>query len=284
MKKNVWKNVLAGALAASALLAFAGCGSQDDANTASDTASNTNTSQTEESDYDYIMSKGEMVIGYTLFAPMNYKEGDELVGFETEFAQAVCEKLGVTPKFQEINWDSKEIELSSKTIDCIWNGMTITDDRQANMSITVPYMDNRQVMVVRQDDVDKYTESVDGATVVAEAGSTGETLAQSDEFFANASYTPVDSQAKGLMDVKSGVSDVALGDYVMAIGSVGGGTDYSDLALIDKGFASQYYGVAFRKGSDMTEKVNAAMQELASDGTLKTIADKYNLAELLLLK
>lgn len=114
-----------------------------------------------------------------------------------------AEKLGVTPKFQEINWDSKEIELSSKTIDCIWNGMTITDDRQANMSITVPYMDNRQVMVVRQDDVDKYTESVDGATVVAEAGSTGETLAQSDEFFANASYTPVDSQAKGLMDVKS---------------------------------------------------------------------------------
>lgn len=99
-------------------------------------------------DLDYIKQKGELIIGITLFAPMNYNdENGKLIGFETEFATAVCEKLGVTPKFVEINWNSKEIELNSKNIDCIWNGMTITPERQENMSISVPYMQNKQVMV-----------------------------------------------------------------------------------------------------------------------------------------
>ncbi len=101
-----------------------------------------------EGDLKYVQDKGEMVIGITIFAPMNYYDADnKLIGFETEFAEAVCEKLGVEAKFVEINWDSKEIELQSKSIDCIWNGMTITEDRLENMSISVPYMQNKQVMV-----------------------------------------------------------------------------------------------------------------------------------------
>lgn len=275
MKKSTFKRIFAASMAAMAMLAMAGCGEKP-AETTADTAA--------ASDAQYITDKGEMVIGMTLFAPMNYMDGDKLVGFETEFAEAVCEKLGVKPNFQEINWDSKEVELNSKTIDCIWNGMTITPERAENMSITEPYMANRQVMIVKSDKVAQYTESVDGAKVVAEAGSTGEPLAQEDEFFKNATYTAVDSQAKALMDVKAGVSDVAVIDYVMALGSVGEGTDYTDLSIIDKGFGPQEYGVAFRKGSDMTEKVNAAMKELAEDGTLAEIAEEYKLTELLLLK
>jgi len=102
-----------------------------------------------DSDWEYIKNKGELVIGITYFAPMNYKENGELVGFETEFAKAVCAKLGIKVKFQEINWDSKETELAGKTIDCIWNGMTIDEDRKANMSISIPYMQNKQVLVVK---------------------------------------------------------------------------------------------------------------------------------------
>ncbi len=101
-----------------------------------------------EGDLAYIKDKGEMIIGITLFAPMNYEDDNqELIGFETEFAEAVCAKLGVEANFVEINWNSKEIELNSKNIDCIWNGMTITDERLENMSISVPYMENKQVMV-----------------------------------------------------------------------------------------------------------------------------------------
>ncbi len=104
-----------------------------------------------DSDYKYIMDKGELVVGITYFAPMNYKdENGELIGFETEFAKAVAAKLGVTVKFQEIDWDSKETELASKNIDCIWNGMSITPERLENMSISIPYMQNKQVKVVKE--------------------------------------------------------------------------------------------------------------------------------------
>ncbi len=103
-----------------------------------------------EGDLAYIKDKGELTIGITLFAPMNYEdENQELIGFETEFAEAVCAKLGVDANFVEINWNSKEIELNSKNIDCIWNGMTITEERATNMSISVPYMQNKQVMVAK---------------------------------------------------------------------------------------------------------------------------------------
>ena len=101
-----------------------------------------------ESDLEYVKGKGKMTIGYTVYAPMNYtNDAGEFVGFDTEFAKAVCEKLGIEPEFVEINWDTKEVELNAKNIDCIWNGMTITEERLENMSITVPYMKNKQVMV-----------------------------------------------------------------------------------------------------------------------------------------
>ncbi len=106
----------------------------------------------EESDWEYIKAKGKLVVGITLFAPMNYKnENDELIGFETEFAKAVGEKLGLQVEFQVIDWNSKETELASKNIDCIWNGMTITEERAENMQISIPYMENKQVVVVKAD-------------------------------------------------------------------------------------------------------------------------------------
>ncbi len=238
-----------------------------------------------ESDFDYVAEKGKMVIGMTLFAPMNYYDNatNELVGFETEFGKAVCEKLGVEPEFIEINWDSKEIELNAKNLDCIWNGMTITDERRANMEISQPYMKNRQVMVVKAENLDKFAESTAGAIVVAEAGSAGEELATADEFFADATFTPVDSMAKALMDVAAGTSDIAIVDYVTSIGSIGEGTDFADLVAIEeREFAPEEYGIAFRKGSDMAEKVNAAIDELIADGTLDIIAENYKLQNLLI--
>lgn len=103
------------------------------------------------SDWEYIKNKGKMIIGITYFAPMNYLDADnKLIGFETEFAKAVCDILGVEAEFVEINWNSKEAELQAKSIDCIWNGMTINDERKANMSITIPYMENQQVMIVKK--------------------------------------------------------------------------------------------------------------------------------------
>lgn len=258
---------------------FAGC-SQQKGGTGSENA---------KTDWDYIQDKGEMVIGITYFSPMNFKdENGELTGFETEFAKAVCGKLGVKANFVEIDWSAKETELNSKNIDCIWNGMTIDEDRKANMDISTPYMANKQAMVVKKGNESKFTADggVKDASVVAEKGSAGETVAQEDEFFKEAKYTAVDSQAKTLLEVKSGTADVAIIDYVMSIGSIGEGTDYADLTTVaNKGFADEEYGIAFRKNSTVTlEKVNGAIQELANDGTLNEIASKYKLQELLLVK
>ena len=106
-----------------------------------------------DSDYKYVMDKGELIIGITYFAPMNYENEDgELIGFETEFAKAVCAKLGVKAKFQEISWSAKETELAAKNIDCIWNGMTITEEREENMSVSIPYMQNKQVKIVKSEE------------------------------------------------------------------------------------------------------------------------------------
>lgn len=152
--------------------------------------------------------------------------------------------MGVIPKFQKIDWDSKEVELNAKTIDCIWNGLTITEERQENMSISTPYMENKQVMVAKADIADQLTsaDALKGKTVVAEKKSAGEEVAQSDEFFTSADYVSVDSQAKALLEVKSGTADVAVIDYVMSIGTLAEGSDYSDLKVVsDKAFSPEQY-------------------------------------------
>lgn len=238
-----------------------------------------------DSDLAYLQSNGTMKIGYTIMNPLNYTdETGELVGFETEFAKAVCEKLELEPEFIEIDWDSKEIELNGKNIDCIWNGMTITPEREETMSISTPYLENRQVLIVKAENAEAYSQSLDGLKVIAEAGSAGEELAQSDALFANADFTPVASQATALTEIAAGTSDAAVIDYVMAGGSVGEGTSFEDLTIVDKDFESEQYGIAFRKGSDVTKAVNDAISELAADGTLAKIAENYGLEDLLLVK
>ncbi len=239
-------------------------------------------------DWEYIEDKGELIIGITYFAPMNYIDEDtqKLTGFETEFAEAVCAKLGIKAKFQVIEWKAKETELNAKNIDCIWNGMTIDDERKANMDISVPYMQNKQVMVVKSENLTKYTDadSLKDAALVAEAISAGETVAKENDLFKQAKYTAVEGQADALKEVKAKTADVAIIDYVMSIGSIGEGTDYADLAVVEgKDFAPEQYGIAFRKNSPETlEKVNGAIQELFEDGTMETIAKKYKLDTLLI--
>lgn len=240
------------------------------------------------SDLDYIKEKGEMIIGYTEFAPMNYKNDDgEFVGFETEFAKAVCEELGVEAKFQPISWEAKETELAAKTIDCIWNGMTITPERLEAMSISTPYMANKQVLIVKAENADKYLkpEDMDGAKIVAEIESAGEGVAKKDAFFAKAQYTSVADQATALMEVASGVSDGCVVDYVLSIGMIGEGTDYEDLVVVDSlAFADEEYGIAFRKDSDTTAAVNEAISALVANGKLQEIAANYKLEAQLIAK
>ncbi len=234
----------------------------------------------------------EFVIGITYFEPMNYfDDANKLVGFETEFAEAVCKELGLTPKFQEINWSAKETELNAGNIDCIWNGMTITEDRKANMGISNPYMENKQVLVVKAENLAKFStaEGLKGAKLCAEKESAGETTIIGNEadkiaaekVFADAEvqYTAVDTMAKAIMEVKSGTSDGCVVDFVTSIGMIGEGTDFEDLVVVEAyEFAVENYGIAFRKAdTDTIKKFNDAIDKLMKDGTIDAIAKKYKL-------
>ncbi|GHU75113.1 amino acid ABC transporter substrate-binding protein [Clostridia bacterium] len=247
---------------------------------------------TDGSDWDYVQGKGVLVVGMTLFPPMNYYDTQTgaFVGFDTELAEAVAEKLGIKVEFIEINWDSKEIELNSRNIDAIWNGMCITEERSQNMSMGNPYLKNTQALVIKADKEQAVLADIKSATVIAEAGSTGEgkllgTIPDDEtvvvppaDFFRGVNYVPADSMAKAVLEVKAGTADAALVDSVAALGIVTPDSDFSDLVVnLDNNFGDQFYGIAFRKGSDVTEKVNQAIAELIEDGTFAAIAAKYNL-------
>lgn len=235
------------------------------------------------SDFEYITSNGKLVIGITLYEPMNYNdENGELTGFDTEFAQAVCEKLGIEPEFQVIDWDMKENELSSRNIDCIWNGLTVTEDRRENMDFSMSYLTNKQCVVINSSNAGTYTDtaSLTSALLSAEGGSAGEDAIRADENLSQASYTASDSQASALLALKSGNYDAVIIDYTLATASAGSG-DYADLMIVDGiQLADEEYAIGFRLGSDMTEKVNTAIQELIDDGTLASLAEKYDMTEL----
>ena len=275
--KRLVSAFLAGAMA----LSLAACGGAASTSTVASSASASRSaaaSETAASDLDYIKEKGKMVIGYTVYEPMNYTDADgNFTGFDTELATAVCEKLGVEPEFVEINWDTKVVELDAKSIDCVWNGMTLTDDIMANAATTKAYAKNAQVVVVKDGTDYSSTADLVGKTVVAEAGSAGEAAIEGDENLAQADYVSKSVQTDCLMEVAAGTADAAVLDLTLANAMIGEGTDYASLKIVDE-LNAEEYGVAFRKGSDAAAAVDAAFDELKADGTMQALADKYDLA------
>ena len=273
--KRLISALLAGAMA----LSLAACGGAASTSAVASSAASGSAaaSETAASDLDYIKEKGKMVIGYTVYEPMNYTDADgNFTGFDTELATAVCEKLGVEPEFVEINWDTKETELAAKSIDCIWNGLTLTPDREENMACTKPYVKNAQVVVVK--DGTDYTSTADlvGKTVVAEAGSAGETTIQEDANLSQADYVSKSVQTDCLMEVAAGTADAAVLDLTLASAMIGEGTDYAGLKMEDE-LNVEEYGVAFRKDSDAAAAVDDAFDALKADGTMQALAEKYDL-------
>lgn len=258
---SIMKKMIALVLSLVAVLAlFAGC-SKKDAN----------------SDLAYVQKKGTLIVGITDYAPMDYKDDSgNWTGFDAEFAQAVAAKLGVNCEFIEIDWDNKFFELESKAIDCIWNGMTITDEVKLNTSVSNPYVKNAQVVVMDKSKAGGYTsaDAIKGLTFAVEAGSAG---AAELDALGITDYTAVQAQSNALMEVAAGTCDACVIDITMANAMTGEGTGYPDLTAALE-LSSEEYGIGFRKESDLTAKVNEIMKGLMSDGTLDALAAKYELS------
>ena len=266
---------------------FAGCNQQPTSDQADTTAAGTTAADTtaaadattgaqEESDAAYVTQQGKLIVGITEYAPMDYKdENGEWTGFDAELAEKFAEELGVECEFFVIgDWGKKFFELDAKNIDCVWNGMTITEEATSNASVSDAYVLNAQVVVMKADKVDQYAdvESMKVLTFAVEEGSAGQSVAEE----AGLTTVSKQDQAGALMEVAAGTADACVIDITMAKAMTGEGTDYADLAA-GISLSEEEYGVAFRKGSDLTAKLNQFLQDLKADGTLEQLAQKYQL-------
>ena len=289
MKKKMLSLLLCGCLAASAL---AGCGkaseeevvTNTDAEDAAEEAA-ADAEDTEEaadaaedtaeaaSDMEYVLEKGTLLVGITNFEPMDYMdENGEWIGFDADLANAFAESLGIEAEFVEIAGDGETMELDSSAIDCVWNGMTLTDEVTSSMECTDAYLHNAQVVVVPADVAEDYqdVESLSGLTFAVEAGSAGEAEVSA----LGLDYIPVSAQSDALLEVASGTSDAAVIDLLMAAAMIGEGTGYDNLTYTVS-LNNEEYGVGFRKGSDLTAALNDFFAAAYEDGTMQETAEKY---------
>ena len=234
-------------------------------------------SKAPETDLSYIKNNGKLIVGITDYAPMDYKdENGEWTGFDAEFAQLFAKDLGVECEFYVIaDWGKKFMELDTKQIDAVWNGMTITEEAKLNSNVSDPYVVNAQVVVMKADVVADYDymESLNGLTIAVENGSAGQDAANAIE---GATIVPLQDQGAALLEVKAGTADACVIDITMAYAMTGEGSDYADLAA-GISLTEELYGVSFRKDSDVTAVFNDFMAKIKADGTLQALADKYDL-------
>lgn len=267
-------------------MVFAGCGSKAPAETqapATEAATEAAAPETEApateapaaepTDMDYVKEKGTLVVGITDFEPMDYMDADgSWIGFDADMAKAFAEYLGVDVEFQEIEWDNKVLELNGKSIDCVWNGMTLTDEVLASMACSNPYCNNSQVIIVPADKAAELQSIEDYADLVfaVEAGGAAQEIIEGLGY----EFTPVQNQAATLMEVAAGTCDAAVIDALMAAAMVGEGTGYADLTYT-LSLNSEEYGVGFRQGSDLAEALNEFLKASYEDGTMLEIAEAY---------
>ena len=244
---------------------------------AENTAAQTSETPAAESDVAYIQDKGTLVVGITEFAPMDYQdENGEWIGFDADMARKVAEALGVEVEFSVIDWNNKLMELEGRTVDCLWNGMTITDEITGGASATNPYATNAQVVVLKSGIAEDYqtVESLAELNFAVEAGSAGEAAAQE----AGLTCVSVSDQATALMEVNSGTSDACIVDLLMAGAMIGEGTSYPDLTYTVR-LTEEDYGVGCRKGSDLTDFINEQLKVLYDDGTIAALAEQYGISD-----
>lgn len=251
------------------VLSLAACGAKSAAPAANDAPAAPAT------DLETIKANGKLVVGITDYEPMDYLDGNgEWTGFDAEFARAVAEKLGVACEFIEIDWDNKYLELDAKTIDCIWNGMTISEEGKLNASVSNPYVKNAQVVVMAADKAAAYSavETLEGLSIAVEAGSAGQEVLEE----LGLEFVAMQTQSAALMEVAAGTCDACVIDLTMANAMTGAGTSYADLTSAME-LSAEEYGIAFRKGSDACDEVNKLMAAMMTDGTLDALAAKYEL-------
>lgn len=235
-----------------------------------------------DSDLAYVQEKGTLIVGITDFDPMDYKsDTGEWIGFDADMAKLFANSLGVAVEFIEIDWDNKILELNNKSIDCVWNGMTLIPEVLNSMTCSEAYCNNAQVVVVSADVAENYqtTESLADLAIAVEAGSAGEAAVTE----LGLEPIAVQSQSAALMEVQAGTADACVIDLLMAGAMIGEGTSYPDLTYTVE-LTTEEYGVGFRSGSDLAEALNEFFATSYADGTMLETAKAYGVQESIIAK
>lgn len=241
-------------------------------------SSNSKSSSNDDS-LQYVMDKGELIVGLDdSFPPMGYRDKDnKIVGFDVDLAKETCKRMGIKVKFQPVSWESKEQELSSKNIDCIWNGFGITPEREKVLTFTEPYMSNPQIFVVLADSGIKTQADLKGKVVAAQSGSTAYATIDKDTKLKDSfkEFIGVEDNVKALMDLEVGGSDAVAMDTVVARYYMA--KDPGKYSIIeDTTILDEVMGVGFRKGDNaLCKKVEDTLKEMQKDGTLAKISKKW---------
>ncbi len=257
---------------------LAGCGSSDSSETESTSAQTggASTAETGEDDsLQKVLDNGKLVLGLdATFKPMGYTdENDEVVGFDIDVAKEVCSRMGVELETYGVNWDTKEVDLDTGTIDCIWNGLSVSEERQQVMLMSDPYMKNKMVFVVNSDsDIDSL-DDLNGKTVSVQNGSTAQKTLLASDVAAGITVSELATNVEALNQLELGMCDAAFLDSVVADYEINSGRAFK---ILDEGLYEEDYAIGFRLGDQaLCDRVNEILKEMKDDGTLGEISTKW---------
>lgn len=274
------KKVLAVLLAGVLTLGLSACGGQ----TAEDTASQKTEKKAYATDLAAIKKKGKLIIGLDdTFAPMGFRdENDKLVGFDIDLAGAVCKELGVKAEFQPIDWDAKELELSTGKIDCIWNGMSITPEREKGMSLSKPYLNNKIIIMTNQGVDIESKEDLGKFSLGTQADSSALETIKNDPVYDKIKdrLTEYKTYDQVIMDMQSERLDAMIVDEVLGQYKNTLLNNAFQVSSVD--FGEDLYAIGFRKSdTELTAAVDAALKTCVENGTAGKISEKWFGSDLL---
>lgn len=282
MKKLNLKAVAA-AMAAVLTLGVAGCSSQSTSSTA--TSDNSSAVSAEDQSLKKVKDAGKLILGLdATFKPMGYTdENNEIVGFDIDVAEEVCKRLGVELVKQPINWDTLTTDLNVGKCDCVWNGLSINEERQEKMNLSEPYMKNAMVFVVKGDSTVEKMSDLKGKKISVQNGSSAQTILESCEIKDDITISPIATNVEALQQLELGVVDAVFLDEVVADYEIkNSGKNYKKLA---EGLEEEEYAIAFRKDDQaLRDAVQKTLSEMKADGKLAEISTKWFGSDITIVK
>ena len=281
--KKLNLNAVAAAMAAVLTLGVAGCSSQSTSSTA--TSDNSSAVSAEDQSLKKVKDAGKLILGLdATFKPMGYTdENNEIVGFDIDVAEEVCKRLGVELVKQPINWDTLTTDLNVGKCDCVWNDLSINEERQEKMNLSEPYMKNAMVFVVKGDSTVEKMSDLKGKKISVQNGSSAQTILESCEIKDDITISPIATNVEALQQLELGVVDAVFLDEVVADYEIkNSGKNYKKLA---EGLEEEEYAIAFRKDDQaLRDAVQQTLSEMKADGKLAEISTKWFGSDITIVK